>query len=32
LLAPAFILLVLPILVEMFSRRGPRTEVAHGED
>ena len=32
LLAPAFILLVLPILVEMFSRRVPRMEAAHGED
>jgi cobalt-zinc-cadmium resistance protein CzcA len=32
LLAPAFILLVLPILVERFSRRVPRLEAAHDED
>jgi cobalt-zinc-cadmium resistance protein CzcA len=32
LLAPAFILLVLPILIEKFSRRVPLGEAAHGED
>ena len=31
LLAPAFILLVLPVLVEKFSRRVPDVEVAHAE-